>query len=155
MRALVQRVSQASVSVDAARVAEIGKGMLILLGVGHEDGPEDLRFVSEKCANLRIFEDDDGKMNRSLLDVGGQALVVSQFTLYGDTRKGRRPGFTRAAPPEIAEPAYERFAQSLRDLGIQVATGMFGTHMSVEIHNDGPVTLLVESPPPPSKNSPE
>ena len=155
MRALVQRVSQASVSVDAAKVAEIGKGMLILLGVGHEDGPEDLRFVAEKCANLRIFEDDDGKMNRSLLDVGGEALIVSQFTLYGDTRKGRRPGFTRAAPPEIAEPTYERFAQSLRDLGIQVATGVFGAHMSVEIHNDGPVTLLVESPPRPSKNSPE
>ena len=155
MRALVQRVSQASVSVDAAKVAEIGKGMLILLGVGHEDGPEDLRFVAEKCANLRVFEDDDGKMNRSLLDVGGEALVVSQFTLYGDTRKGRRPGFTRAAPPEIAEPTYERFAQSLRDLGIQVATGVFGAHMSVEIHNDGPVTLLVESPPRPSKNSPE
>ena len=129
--------------------------MLILLGVGHEDGPEDLRFVAEKCANLRIFEDDDGKMNRSLLDVGGEALIVSQFTLYGDTRKGRRPGFTRAAPPEIAEPTYERFAQSLRDLGIQVATGVFGAHMSVEIHNDGPVTLLVESPPRPSKNSPE
>jgi D-tyrosyl-tRNA(Tyr) deacylase len=150
MRALVQRVSQAAVTVEAAKVAEIGKGMLILLGVGRDDGSNDLRFVAEKCANLRIFEDDNGKMNRSLLDTGGQALVVSQFTLYGDTRKGRRPGFTGAAPPEIAEPTYERFTQALRDLGIHVATGVFGAHMSVEIHNDGPVTLLVESPPLPS-----
>lgn len=146
MRALVQRVSRASVSVDGQRISQIGPGMLILLGVGRRDGPEDLRWVAEKCANLRIFEDDAGKMNRSLLDTGGEALVVSQFTLYGDVRRGRRPGFSDAAPPEDAEPTYRRFAGFLKGLGIGVSTGAFGTRMSVEIHNDGPVTLLVESP---------
>lgn len=148
MRALIQRVSRAAVTVDGRDVSRIGPGTVILLGVGRHDTPADLDFVAGKCANLRIFDDDAGKMNRSLLDVGGEALVVSQFTLYGDVRRGRRPGFTDAAPPEIAEPAYERFAQSLRDLGVPVCTGVFGARMSVEICNDGPVTLLVESPTP-------
>ena len=114
--------------------------------MGKADGEDALRFVAEKCANLRIFEDDAGKMNRSLLDVQGEALVVSQFTLYGDTRKGRRPGFTDAAPQEEAEATYERFVETLRELGLSVETGVFGAHMQVHIQNDGPVTLLVESP---------
>jgi D-tyrosyl-tRNA(Tyr) deacylase len=120
--------------------------MLILLGVGRGDTQDDLRFVAEKCAHLRIFEDDRGKMNRSLLETGGEALVVSQFTLYGDTRKGRRPGFSDAAPPEVARVFYERFVEALQGLGVSVRTGVFGAHMHVEIHNDGPVTLMVESP---------
>ncbi len=146
MRALVQRVSRSAVRVDGKTVSRIDAGLLILLGVGRNDGPDDLRFVADKCANLRIFENDAGKMHLSLLDTGGQALVVSQFTLYGDVRRGRRPGFTEAAPPDVAEPAYVRFCEALRGLGIHVATGVFGNHMSVEIQNEGPVTLLVESP---------
>jgi D-tyrosyl-tRNA(Tyr) deacylase len=120
--------------------------MLILLGVGRDDTPDTLRFVAEKCVHLRIFEDEGGKMNRSLLEIGGEALVVSQFTLYGDTRKGRRPGFSNAAPPEVAQAFYERFVETLRGLGIAVATGVFGAHMHLEIHNDGPVTFMVENP---------
>ncbi len=146
MRALVQRVSRSAVYTESIPPVEIGRGMLILLGVGREDSPNDLQFVAEKCAHLRIFEDDQGKMNRSLLEIGGEALVVSQFTLYGDTRKGRRPGFSNAAPPDVAKTFYERFVDTLRDLGVPVATGVFGAHMRVEIHNDGPVTLMVESP---------
>lgn len=146
MRALVQRVRRSAVYENGELRSEIGEGLLILLGVGKMDGEDALRFVAEKCANLRIFEDDAGKMNRSLLDVRGEALVVSQFTLYGDTRKGRRPGFTDAAPPEVAEPTYERFVETLRGMGLSVETGVFGAHMQVHIENDGPVTLLVESP---------
>ncbi len=146
MRALVQRVRRSAVYEDGTLRSEIGEGLLILLGVGKADGEDALRFVAEKCANLRIFEDDAGKMNRSLLDVQGEALVVSQFTLYGDTRKGRRPGFTDAAPQEEAEATYERFVETLRELGLSVETGVFGAHMQVHIQNDGPVTLLVESP---------
>lgn len=146
MRALVQRVSRSAVYVDGHPPAEIGRGLTILLGVGREDTPEDLRFVAEKCANLRIFEDEEGKMNRSLLEVGGEALVISQFTLYGDTRRGRRPGFTDAAPPERARDDCERFVQVLQSLGVPVRTGVFGARMHVEIHNDGPVTFMIESP---------
>lgn len=145
MRALIQRVCRASVCVDKQIVGQIDKGLLILLGISHDDGPQDLQYVTEKCANLRIFEDDQGKMNLSLLDIEGQALVVSQFTLYGDTDKGRRPGFSRAARPEIAENIYEEFVQKFRDLNIDTHTGIFGAYMQVEIHNDGPVTLMVES----------
>ncbi len=146
MRALVQRVSRSAVYVEGRDPARIGRGMLILLGIGQRDTPEDLRFLAEKCAHLRIFEDEEGKMNRSLLEVGGQALVVSQFTLYGDTRKGRRPSFSGAASPQVAREFCDRFAETLEGLGISVRTGVFGAHMQVEIHNDGPVTLLVESP---------
>ena len=146
MRALVQRVRRSAVRVEGDLISEIGPGLLILVGVGQEDTEEDLSYTAEKCARLRVFDDDRGRMNRSLLDIDGEALVVSQFTLYGDTRKGRRPGFSEAAPPELAEPLYERFAEHLRSLGIAVRTGVFGKHMDVEILNDGPVTLLVESP---------
>ncbi len=145
MRALVQRVSRSAVSINGRPTADIGRGMLILLGVGRQDTPEIIEYVAGKCANLRIFEDERGKMNRSLLDIGGQALVVSQFTLYGDTRRGRRPGYSNAARPEMAEVYYNEFVDTLRTLGISVCTGEFGAHMQVEIHNDGPVTLMVET----------
>lgn len=145
MRALVQRVHQAAVRVEEQIVGQIDTGLLILLGIRSEDGPADLQFVAEKCAHLRIFEDEQGKMNRSLLDMGGRALIVSQFTLYGDTKKGRRPSFNQAAPPDIAESIYKQFVQKFRDLGIHTETGVFGAYMQVEIHNDGPVTLMIES----------
>lgn len=146
MRALLQRVSRAAVHIDGQTVGQIDQGLLILLGIGQADGEDHLRIVAEKCANLRIFEDDQGKMNRSLLDVGGKALVVSQFTLYGDTRKGRRPGFSDAAPLERARTLYERFVAELQTLGIATQTGVFAAHMRVELVNDGPVTLMVEYP---------
>ena len=146
MRALVQRVSRAAVYTQDRPPAQIGRGMLILLGVGRGDTPDDLRFVAEKCAHLRIFEDTQGRMNRSLLEIGGEALVVSQFTLYGDTRRGRRPSFTDAAPPDAAEKFYGDFVAALQAAGVGVRTGAFGAYMHVEIHNDGPVTLMVESP---------
>ncbi len=126
-------------------IAEIGRGMVILLGIGMGDGEEQARSLSQKVANLRIFEDEDGKMNRSLLEVGGEAIVVSQFTLYADTRKGRRPSFTDAALPEIAQPLVERFAQLLTEQGVPTQTGEFGAAMLVEIGNDGPVTIILES----------
>jgi D-tyrosyl-tRNA(Tyr) deacylase len=144
MRALLQRVSRGRVSVAGTTLAEIGAGLVILLGVGPQDGEEQARYLSEKIANLRIFEDNEGKMNRSLLEAGGQAILVSQFTLYADARKGRRPSFTDAAPPEIALPLVERFAAMLQDLGVPTQTGEFGAHMLVEIDNDGPVTILLE-----------
>jgi D-aminoacyl-tRNA deacylase len=144
MRALLQRVNRGRVSVAGTTLAEIGAGLVILLGVGPHDGEEQARYLAEKIATLRIFEDDAGKMNRSLLEAGGQAILVSQFTLYADTRKGRRPSFTDAAPPEIARPLVERFAAMLRDLGVPTQTGEFGAHMLVEIDNDGPVTILLE-----------
>jgi D-tyrosyl-tRNA(Tyr) deacylase len=144
MRAVVQRVSQASVSVDGKVVGEIGPGVVVLLGVTHGDTREQADWLAEKVAGLRIFEDAEGKMNLGLLDVGGAALVVSQFTLYGDARKGRRPGFSDAAPPEVAEPLVDYFAQALRAQGVPVETGIFRAHMLVEIHNDGPVTILLE-----------
>jgi D-tyrosyl-tRNA(Tyr) deacylase len=144
MRAVVQRVSQASVTVDDQVVGAIGRGLMILVGVTHGDGPDQADWLARKAAGLRIFEDSAGKMNLSLLDVEGQALVVSQFTLYGDIRKGRRPSFVDAADPDIAEPLIQRFAQTLRQHGIPVEMGVFGAHMMVEIHNDGPVTLILE-----------
>ena len=145
MRALIQRVSRGRVCVDGRIIGEIGRGLVILLGVGAGDSDADASYLAEKCANMRIFADADGKFNLSCLDIQGEALVVSQFTLYGDTRKGRRPNFVAAAPPEISQPLYEHFMHCLRGLGIIVASGEFGAMMDVEIHNDGPVTLMVES----------
>lgn len=144
MRILLQRVRRAGVRVAGGSVAEIGPGMVILLGIGPDDGEQQARYLAEKVANLRIFEDEAGKFNRSLLDVSGQAIVVSQFTLYADTRKGRRPSFTDAALPEQAAPLVERFAELLRQQGVPTQTGEFGAHMLVEIENDGPVTLWLE-----------
>lgn len=145
MIALLQRVSRASVSVDGKITGEIGNGLVILLGIKNGDTPSDAKYLAEKCIHLRIFEDDAGKMNRSALEVNGTFLVISQFTLYGDTRKGRRPSFIDAAPPEISEPLYEAFVAELRQQGCTVATGIFGAHMQVEIHNDGPVTVWIKS----------
>jgi D-tyrosyl-tRNA(Tyr) deacylase len=144
VRILLQRVRRAAVRVAGRSVAEIGLGMVILVGIGPGDGDEQARTLAEKVANLRIFEDEAGKFNRSLLDVGGQAMVVSQFTLYADTRKGRRPSFTDAALPEQAAPLVERFADLLRQQGVPTQTGEFGAHMLVEIENDGPVTIWLE-----------
>jgi len=145
MRAVVQRVSRASVTVEGQITGEIGVGLLVLLGVGREDTPAVAASMAEKVANLRIFEDDQGKMNRSLLDVEGAALVVSQFTLYGDARGQRRPSFISAAPPEQAAALYEEFNKALRRVGITVATGVFQAMMSVELVNEGPVTILLDS----------
>jgi D-tyrosyl-tRNA(Tyr) deacylase len=145
MRAVLQRVSRAKVTVEGRVAGEIGAGLMILLGVGREDTPAVAASVAEKCANLRIFEDEQGKMNRSLLDVKGRALVVSQFTLYGDARGQRRPSFISAAPPELGKVLYEEFCEALRNLGVGVATGVFQTMMSVELVNEGPVTILLDS----------
>lgn len=145
MRAVVQRVTKASVSIEGKIVGQINRGLVILLGVKNGDDESDARFLADKCVNLRIFADAEGKFNLSALEVGGELLVVSQFTLYGDTRKGRRPSFVDAAPPEISEPLYQRFVEYLRQSGLKVATGEFGAMMLVEIHNDGPVTLILES----------
>ena len=144
MRAVVQRVSQGSVTVEDKIVGAIELGVVVLVGVTHGDTEEQAKWLARKIAGLRIFEDKAGKMNASLLDVSGAALVVSQFTLYADARKGRRPGFTDAAPPEVAEPLIDCFAQALRDHGVPVETGVFRADMLVEIHNDGPVTILLE-----------
>ncbi len=144
MRLLLQRVSSGKVTVDDRVIAQIGKGLVILLGIGHEDGEGQAVFLAEKIAHLRIFEDEDGKTNLSILDVGGEAIVVSQFTLYADTRKGRRPSFTDAALPGHAAPLVEHFAGLLRAHGVPTQTGQFGAHMQVEIHNDGPVTIWLE-----------
>jgi D-tyrosyl-tRNA(Tyr) deacylase len=145
MRAVVQRVSRAKVTVEGRVSGEIGAGLMVLLGVGREDSPTVAASLAEKVANLRIFEDEQGKMNRSLLDVKGAALVVSQFTLYGDARGQRRPSFISAAPPEQAAALYEEFNKALRELGVTVATGIFQTMMSVELVNEGPVTILLDS----------
>ncbi len=150
MRVLLQRVSQARVTVDAADVGAIGAGLLLFVGITASDGDDEIRAVAEKVANLRIFEDDDGRMNVSALDRKHQghdvgALVVSQFTLYGDVRKGRRPGFTRAATPDQAAPMIDRFADSLAEIGLRVARGVFGAHMMVSLTNDGPVTIWIDS----------
>jgi len=144
MRVVLQRVNSGKVAVEGRTIAEIGLGVVILLGIGQGDGEEQARYLANKIANLRIFEDDVGKINRSLLDVGGEAVVVSQFTLYADTRKGRRPSFTDAAPPEIASPLVDRFALLLAEQGVPTQTGEFGAHMLVEIANDGPVTIWLE-----------
>jgi D-tyrosyl-tRNA(Tyr) deacylase len=144
MRLLIQRVSQASVTVNEQIISKIGSGLLVLLGVGRRDGEEQVTFLAEKVANLRIFEDEQGKTNLSLLDVKGEAIVVSQFTLYADTRKGRRPSFIDAALPEVASPLVDRFVELLRGHGVPTQTGQFGAHMQVAIHNDGPVTIWLE-----------
>jgi D-tyrosyl-tRNA(Tyr) deacylase len=145
MRLVLQRVKSGRVLVAGHAIAEIGKGLVILLGIGPGDGEEQSRTLCEKIIHMRIFEDEQGKMNRSLLDIGGQAIVISQFTLYADTRKGRRPSFIGAALPEIARPLVERFAEMLRELGVPTQTGEFGAHMLVEIANDGPVTISLEA----------
>ncbi len=145
MRAVVQRVSSSKVTVEDNITGQIKKGLLVLLGVTHEDTSSDVDYMIDKILNLRIFEDENGKMNLSLKDVGGELLVVSQFTLYGDCRKGKRPSFTNAARPEVATPLYEEFVQKSKDQDIVVQTGQFGAHMMVDLINDGPVTMLLDS----------
>ena len=145
MRAVLQRVSRAQVAVDGETVGAIGGGLLVLLGVGRGDGTADVRYLAEKTAGLRIFSDAAGKMNLAVAEAGGGVLVVSQFTLYGDCRKGRRPGFSDAAPPELANALYEQYVAHLRQLGLSVATGVFQANMQVELVNDGPVTFLLDS----------
>jgi len=145
MRAVVQRVSEARVSVDDTVVGEIEKGLMVLLGIGREDTDADLEYLADKIVNLRIFEDKDGKMNISLLDISGELLIVSQFTLYGDCRKGKRPSFIAASRSEAAQAVYEKFIEYCRGYGIKVESGIFQAMMNVEIHNDGPVTILLDS----------
>ncbi|HEY7259347.1 MAG TPA: D-aminoacyl-tRNA deacylase [Gaiellales bacterium] len=146
VRALVQRVSEASVEVAGERVAAIGPGLLVLVAAGAGDGTEQAVWTAGKIARLRVFPDEDGRMNRSVIDAGGAVLAVSQFTLYGDVSRGNRPGFTAAAPPEEAEALVDRFADALRELGVPVQHGVFGAHMRVALVNDGPVTIWIESP---------
>ncbi len=145
MRAVIQRVNDASVRVEDKMIAQIGTGILVFLGVGIHDSTKDADYLAQKISNLRIFEDEKGKMNRSLIETGGSMLVVSQFTLLADCRKGRRPSFVQAAPPEKADPLYEHFVTRVRQKGIEVATGRFQTMMAVSLVNDGPVTLILES----------
>jgi len=146
MRALIQRVSRASVHVNQKEVGACERGFLVLLGVGPKDSEKDAKWLAKKIAGLRVFPDEGGKMNHSLLDIQGEALVISQFTLYGDCRKGRRPSFVGSAPPELAEPLYDQFSRLLAEEGISVANGIFAADMQVELINDGPVTLMIESP---------
>lgn len=146
MRVLLQRVKEASVRVDQQIVGAIEQGCLLLVGLTHEDSEQEIEWMAQKIAHLRIFADEEGKMNRSLLDIEGAVLSVSQFTLYGDCRKGRRPNFMQAARPEQAEQLYEQFNQCLRDYGLPVETGVFGAMMDVSLINDGPVTLWLETP---------
>ena len=145
MRAVVQRVIAGSVSIGSNEVGKIEAGLVVLLGVGQQDSEEDAGYLAEKIVNLRIFEDENGKMNLSLLDMGGELLTVSQFTLYADCRNGRRPSFTMAAPPEEAVRLYEKFVEEVKKKGVRVATGVFQEHMLVNIANDGPVTILLDS----------
>lgn len=146
MRAILQRVQRGHVAVDGNIVGEIGPGYVILLGMTHQDGPAEVKKLAEKTVHLRVFEDDQSKMNLSALDTGAEILVISQFTLFADARKGRRPSFTNAAPPEIAEPLVAQFVAVLRSLGItKVQTGVFGAHMRVHIENDGPVTIILDT----------
>lgn len=145
MRAVVQRVSRAQVSIDEKTTGSIGQGMVVFVGVSPSDTEKDIQWLAEKIVHLRIFEDKDGKMNTSLADIEGEVLIISQFTLYGDCRKGRRPGFSGAAPPAKAEPYYLKFVQEVKSKGVQVATGTFQADMQVELVNDGPVTLLLDS----------
>jgi len=145
MRILVQRASGASIKIEGVDSGGIGAGLVVLLGITHTDDRHDVDFLVDKCVNLRIFEDENGKMNRSLIDVDGELLIVSQFTLYGDASRGRRPGFTAAAPPEVAIPLYELFVEECRKRAKKVVTGRFGADMRINLTNDGPVTLMVES----------
>ena len=145
MRAVIQRVSQASVTVAEETVGAIDQGLMVLLGVAQGDTSKDSAYLADKTAGLRIFEDDDGKMNRSVADIGGSILIISQFTLLGDCRKGRRPGFTDAAPPELADKLYEEYVHALRSQGVTVATGVFRANMQVSLVNDGPVTIMLDS----------
>lgn len=145
MRAVVQRVSRAAVDIGSITKATIGRGLVIFLGIRNSDDAADLIWMADKIIHLRIFPDGDGKMNTSLADMGGEMLIISQFTLYGDCRKGRRPGFSTAAPPEIAEPLYNHFVEEVRRRGIPVATGTFQAEMAVDLVNDGPVTILLDS----------
>jgi D-aminoacyl-tRNA deacylase len=145
MKAFIQRVSEASVAVEGEIVGRIGRGLVVLLGVGHGDGAAEATLLAEKIANLRIFPDDAGRFNRSALDIGGAMLVISQFTLFADTRRGRRPSFSDAAAPEIAAPLVEALAAALRECGLTVASGVFGAHMQVSLINDGPVTIILDS----------
>ena len=146
MKTVIQRVSNASVSIEGVVKGEIQKGFLILLGITHTDTEKDVKWMVDKVSGLRVFEDENGKMNLSLQDVGGELLIVSQFTLYGDARKGRRPSFVEAARPEKAVPLYEKFIALAKEKGINVATGEFGADMKVNLVNDGPVTLIIDSP---------
>jgi D-aminoacyl-tRNA deacylase len=146
MRVVVQRVSRASVTIDGEIVGRIDRGLLVLLGITHDDKPEQARWLAEKVIGLRIFNDADGKMNLGITDIGGAVLVVSQFTLYGDAQKGRRPSFIAAARPEQAIPLYEQFINGIKALGVPVETGRFGATMQVELVNDGPVTLIIDTP---------
>ena len=145
MRAVVQRVSRASVTVEGCVVAEIGPGLLVFVGVANKDGPSDVQYIANKIRDMRIFADEAGKMNRSVVEAGGGVLLVSQFTLVGDARKGRRPSFDGAAPPAVAQALYEDVARDLRAAGLTVETGVFQAHMNVELVNDGPVTILLDS----------
>jgi D-tyrosyl-tRNA(Tyr) deacylase len=145
MRAVIQRVSRSSVKVDGIIQGEISQGMLVLLGIRGGDTNIDLQWLAEKIVHLRIFEDQQGKMNKSLADIDGEMLIISQFTLYGDCRKGRRPGFSSAAPPEIAEPLYQQFIEEVKNRQVRVATGIFQATMEVELINDGPVTLMLDT----------
>lgn len=145
MRLVIQRSKAASVTVDNKIVGQIPFGLVILVGVGHEDTEDDVRYLAEKVAHLRIFEDEEGRMNRSVMEVGGSILSISQFTLYGDCRKGRRPSFTQAAKPDRARQLYDHFNEQLRSYGLQVETGQFGAMMQVQLTNDGPVTIMIDS----------
>ncbi|SEP92511.1 D-aminoacyl-tRNA deacylase [Piscibacillus halophilus] len=145
MRAVIQRVSEGSVTVNEQTTGEIGTGLVVLLGVTHEDTEKDLKFMADKVSNLRIFEDEQGKMNLSVKDVNGKVLSISQFTLYGDCRKGRRPNFMQAAKPDFANDMYEQFNELVRDQGVDVETGVFQEYMKVSLLNDGPVTLILDS----------
>ena len=145
MRAVIQRVANAAVSINHGAKRGIGQGLVVLVGVTHEDGTSDVEWTCEKILNLRIFANEDGKLDRSILDIRGELLLISQFTLYGNIQKGRRPDFTQAARPETAQPLYEKLIEKLKDSGLKVETGEFGAHMLVEISNDGPVTLVLDS----------
>ncbi|NLW17815.1 MAG: D-tyrosyl-tRNA(Tyr) deacylase [Firmicutes bacterium] len=145
MRAVVQRVTYGSVNIDGETVARIGPGVVVLLGVGKDDTPEDAKYIAQKIVGLRIFDDEEGKMNLDIKQMGGSVLAVSQFTLHGDARRGRRPSYSQAAPHQLAEELYEACVEEMRQLGVPVATGVFQAMMQVEIHNDGPVTILLDS----------
>ena len=145
MKIVLQRVKSAKVSVDGKTISAIGQGLVLLVGIANGDDEDDARYLAEKCVNLRIFEDDNGKMNISGFDVGAEILAISQFTLYGDTRRGRRPSFTDAAPPDQSKPIFNRFIEILRESRLQIKTGEFGAYMQVTLVNDGPVTIILDS----------